>query len=110
MRNDYYFEGNPGWMELVAEAVEECERANETFVVDQVKQKFGGLRLYYHLGEGSSKDDHKIIDAIIARAELKAIRTCEFCGATEAVTTGPIKPPRGWFYTACEECRHAKAE
>jgi len=62
-------------------------------VVDQVKEKFGTLRFYYHGGD-------EMIDGMVRMAESMSGLTCEECG----------KPGRtnnnGWLRTLCEE--HAK--
>jgi len=58
--------------------------------VDQVKEKFGGLRFYYEGG-----DD--VIDGMVRMAEGMSEVTCEVCG----------KPGKsqgsGWIRTLCEE-------
>jgi hypothetical protein len=58
-------------------------------IVDQVKEKFGTLRFYYHGG-----DD--IIDGMVRMAESISGFTCEKCGAP-----GKMRG-RGWLYTACD--------
>ena len=62
-------------------------------VLQQVKEKFGTLRFYYHGG-----DDY--IHGLVAMAEAMTEITCEVCGA-------PGKDrPGGWIRTLCDE--HAK--
>ena len=58
-------------------------------IADQVKEKFGTLRFYYHGG-----DD--IIDGMVRMAESISGFTCEKCGAP-----GKMRG-RGWLYTACD--------
>ena len=59
-------------------------------IVDQVKEKFGGLRFYYEGG-----DD--VIDGMVRMAEGMSEVTCEICG----------KPGEsqgsGWIRTLCED-------
>lgn len=59
-------------------------------LVDQIKEKFGGLRFYYTGG-----DDY--VDGVIAMAERWAECTCEVCGERGY--------PRklGWIRTLCDE-------
>jgi len=64
-------------------------------VADQVKEKFGGLRFYYHGG-----DD--VVDGMVRMAESWAANTCETCGES-----GRLRG-QGWLYTACD--RHTKPE
>ena len=60
---------------------------------DQVKEKYGGLRVYF-----SGGDDY--IDGLISMAETMSYKTCEICGT-------PGKPnTHGWINTLCDECRN----
>jgi hypothetical protein len=60
--------------------------------IDQVKEKFGGLRFYYHGG-----DD--MIDGMVSFAESLSYRICEFCGSSENVGH-----TNGWIFTVCKNC------
>jgi hypothetical protein len=60
----------------------------EQVVVEQIKEKFGGLRFYYTGG-----DDQ--ISGMVRMAEAWADRSCEECGAPG--TAGG----RGWIRTLC---------
>ena len=57
--------------------------------VEQIKEKFGGLRFYYQGG-----DDH--IDGMVTMAEVWAGRTCETCGNLGKRREG------GWIRTLCD--------
>lgn len=59
-------------------------------VVDQVKEKFGGLRFYYHGG-----DD--VVDGMVRMAEAWASVTCETCGEKGQRRHG------GWVRTLCDK-------
>jgi hypothetical protein len=61
-------------------------------VVDQVKEKFGTLRFYYHGGD-------EYIRGLVGMAEAMSARTCEECGAP-GTTEGP-----GWIRTLCKKHR-----
>jgi len=58
-------------------------------VVDQVKEKFGTLRFYYHGG-----DDQ--IRGMVSLAESMSSVMCEECGAPGTTTGG------GWISTRCD--------
>jgi hypothetical protein len=58
--------------------------------VEQIKEKFGGLRFYYQGG-----DD--VIDGMVRMAESWAGRTCETCGNKGERRGG------GWIRTLCDE-------
>lgn len=61
-------------------------------VADQVKEKFGTLRFYYHGG-----DD--VVDGMVRMAESMSAVMCEECGAPGE--TGGT----GWITTRCEKHR-----
>jgi hypothetical protein len=61
------------------------------FKVDQVKEKFGGLR--YYTDSGNSR-----IDGFIRLAERLADVTCEECGKHGK------ERPGGWIRTLCDSC------
>lgn len=86
-----------GWAKLIWDTCEEIEQYLKThelgynFKFEQIKQKFGGLRIY-------SNGDQTICD-ILDRAEDKSFHICEDCGK-------PGKPNTdGWITTLCDECR-----
>ena len=59
----------------------------------QIKQKFGGLRVYYDGG-------NNIIQDIVRDAETKALTTCEYCGSKENVK---LRRRNSWLYTGCDK-------
>ena len=59
---------------------------------DQVKEKYGGLRIYFTGG-----DDY--VEGVIGMAEEYSYKVCEVCGNSGK----PNK--RGWITTLCESCR-----
>lgn len=66
------------------------------FEVIQVKEKFGGLRVYTNF----STDE---IENLIGEAEKKADKTCEICGRP-----GCLCSNGGWLKTMCEGCMKGK--
>jgi hypothetical protein len=60
----------------------------EQVVVEQIKEKFGGLRFYYQGGDDK-------IQGMVRMAEAWADRSCEECGAPG--TAGG----KGWIRTLC---------
>ena len=59
---------------------------------DQIKEKFGGLRIYY-----SGGDDY--VDGVIDMAEEMSYKICEICGNAGKPNKG------GWITTLCDGCR-----
>jgi hypothetical protein len=59
-------------------------------VVEQIKEKFGGLRFYYQGGDEQ-------IHGMVRMAEAWADRSCEECGAPGERRNG------GWIRTLCDQ-------
>jgi hypothetical protein len=59
-------------------------------VVEQIKEKFGGLRFYYQGGD-------EYIDGMVRMAEAWADIACEECGAAGKRRSG------GWIRTLCDQ-------
>ena|SRR5579859_866258 len=77
----------PGWRDIVDHAVGEIEARGGS--VQQVKEKFGGLRIYAH-GDGAEE--------ICDEAEQAAKNLCEECGKP-----GKCVDLQGWFKTRCDD-------
>lgn len=59
---------------------------------DQVKEKFGGLRIYFSGGD-------EYIRGLVGMAEATSYNICEICG-------NKGKPNKvGWISTLCENCK-----
>jgi hypothetical protein len=92
------FECGPGWHPLIKDALTKIEAlGNAKRAVLQVKEKFGGLRIYLSL-------DIDETDAIIKAAEQEAWRTCEECGSKENVELRG----GGWLRTLCNPCEEKR--
>lgn len=65
---------------------------HEPFRFTQIKEKFGGLRVYYYGGNEYTR-------GLIGMAESWSYNTCEKCGAKG-------KPDKkGWIMTLCDNCK-----
>lgn len=85
-----------GWLnadKFIAEALKKGPRdvppTVPQVVADQIKEKFGTLRFYYHGG-----DD--IIDGMVRMAEAMSAVTCEDCGVPGKIRRG------AWIRTLCD--------
>lgn len=58
--------------------------------VDQIKEKFGGLRFYYEGGDEQ-------VRGMVSMAESWASKTCEICGVPAT------KQTTGWIKTVCDK-------
>lgn len=82
-----------GWRPLVTKLVKDIAAIDEDVVVDQVKEKFGGLRFYF---SGGNEEVDRLVDV----AESESYEICERCGTKEDVET------KGWWIlTLCGACR-----
>lgn len=76
----------------------ESERLNEVteyfpIKFDQIKEKFGGLRIYFSGGD-------EYVEGLIAMAESISYKLCEVCGDRGSPNDG------GWISTLCDNCRN----
>lgn len=89
-----------GWASLVREGLAAVAGRG---VLDQVKEKFGGLRLYSSsLPETSEAENEAMWDALEAIMN-RSTSICEQCGAP-----GQLVVRGGWYRTACPP--HAAAD
>lgn len=101
-------ECDSGWKDIIEEACERLEeeiaKSIEAFPIEaqeewgsgfyclQIKEKFGGLRIY--LCASTEK-----MDNIIEEASKKSYNTCEICG-----NAGKLRKEKSsWIRTLCEE-------
>lgn len=77
--------------------------------VEQVKEKFGGLRVYLNcigMAQGFSDEAH----GAVMMAERMAAIHCEMCGSRDKVVNrGANNQRRSWTKTLCGAC-HAKRD
>ena len=78
-----------GWHGLVNKAFDKLESINDIIIViDQVKEKYGGLRIY-------SSPMHEEFDKFIIELETESYKICEICGE-------PGQLRGGWYRTLCD--------
>jgi hypothetical protein len=59
---------------------------------DQVKEKYGGLRMYFSGGD-------EYVEGLVSMAEAISYKTCEVCGNKGESNKS------GWISTLCDVCR-----
>jgi len=89
------FECGDGWFDLLWDLCLKLEELKFEGKVQQVKEKFGGLRFYV---DGATDEQWKVIE----EAEAKSYKTCETCGQSGKVGG------KGWIATLCDICRNKK--
>jgi len=60
---------------------------------DQIKEKFGGLRVYFTGGDS-------YVEGLVSMAESFSYKICEVCGERGKPNKG------GWISTLCDKCRN----
>lgn len=86
------FSINDGWYKLLKECFDEMFAKGWDGTVYQIKEKYGGLRVYI---KDSAYDD------IILKYERQSLETCERCGSDHA----ELYNHGGWLTTLCADCR-----
>ena len=87
-----------GWYNILNELFEALSKYDD-IILAQVKEKFGGLRVYIH---GAPVDVSKEVHKLIDNAEEKSFTVCEMCGK-EGTLRGD-----GWMVTLCESCNEKR--
>ncbi len=92
-----------GWIPILDRLAEDLIALGWDRTLDQVKQKFGGLRFYINRRDPTPlcADTRAMIARRIDEAMEESLKTCEECGAP-----GRRWNPggRGWIETLCSKC------
>ena len=91
-----------GWAEPVERCLKVLSAAGAH--VEQVKQKFATLRVYYFL---DTKDlwTYVACEMAVKQADKECRKRCEECGAP-----GRQIRPRWWVSVSCDECAKEKSD
>ena len=107
--NEYY-ECGDGWISLIEEAKTIIAKYNQKLKEEdldaeplefiQIKEKWGGLRIYlnYYVQEIADQ---------IHELESKSLHICEHCGTIKNVKSDWT---HGWIMTLCDKCREEELE
>ena len=78
-----------GWHELINKAFDKLESITDIIIViDQVKEKYGGLRIY-------TSTMYEEFDKFVIELETESYKICETCGEA-----GELRGA-GWYKTLC---------
>jgi hypothetical protein len=88
----------PGWVALIAECDRRLLETDPDYRVEQIKEKFGGLRYYTSSSDGDWRELAKVTDFF----ERMSLYVCDTCGTTLDVSTEGT-----WVRTMCKSCREA---
>lgn len=98
---DFWFECGPGWKQILDDFFSTAERElpeGASLGLRQVKEKLGGLRVYYHLDENVPAAVADTISEARDRAEARSYKICEVCGKR-----GRFSRRDGFLTVVCEE-------
>lgn len=93
-----------GWLRIVEKAVSELVQLCPSIYIVQIKEKFGELRIYTIL----PKDQVHLsgqVGEIVKRASSQSVRTCQYCGVEDNVTTNYLGADNNYLFTLCPVCR-----
>ncbi len=86
-----------GWFKLLWDTCEKLRPlVGPDFKFEQIKEKFGLLRIY---ASGGNEESYKVLNA----AEEASAYICEDCGSADGTETN--SGGFGWITTKCADCR-----
>lgn len=85
-----------GWFDILRQMCEKLEEAKIDLEFEQIKEKFGILRVY------TDPEPEPLADDIIMWATNLSCKTCEECGKKGRLRTG------GWLKMRCADCHYAE--
>lgn len=90
-----------GWFPLVDALLTDLSKLPTWNIsqVSQIKEKFGGLRVYIDYLETNTDADIAQMDELISKAETRSLELCQSCGAA-----GTRKNKGNWVVTMCDMC------
>lgn len=93
--DDHKINVSPGWWPLLAEAHRRLSAVYPGYTIGQVKEKWGGLRIYVDAGQDVAPWAQ--ISDIVNDLEDRSFTTCELCGQPGVRRGG------GWIKTLCDD-------
>ena len=89
-------ECSEGWYPLIIETDAKLSALDPNYTIEQIKEKFGGLRYYFSFSDDVSDEARAAGWDIEEESERKSFEICEYCGE-------PGKPRSGgWVKTLCD--------
>ncbi len=92
-----------GWFLAFEELLQKINLSGQKVNFEQIKEKFGDLRIYFSI-EPFSKENYDLIQKMVTEAEIKCATACEECGKPGDKYTN------GWIKTLCESCAKEKGD
>ncbi len=89
-----------GWYPIIIELDQALAEIDPDYELHQVKEKYAGLRFYFHASDGMPEAETQRMEALVDAAESRCEATCELCGKPGTRHTSQ----RGWLMTLCSAC------
>lgn len=87
-----------GWHNLVIDLHHQLKALVPDYELQQIKEKFGGLRYYTSFPNSVQQEKSDKFYALVEQYEAKSLGICELCGQE-----GFLVSNGGWFKTLCKE-------
>ena len=100
---DHYDNVGPGWAALLTALHGDLTAVLPSYSVGQVKEKFGGLRVYLDAYTSDAQ-------GLVYKYETLSFSVCEACGKAGETFGGETKGSHGWIKTYCAPCRAKEYE
>jgi hypothetical protein len=84
-----------GWYQLVIDCHNELLAIDPTYQIEQIKEKYGGLRYYCSPGNSLDVDSRQAMEDVIRKYEELSFKTCEATGRPGVL----MKSAGGWLKT-----------
>lgn len=110
-----------GWHWIVEDVHKKLLHLDPYYTVQQVKEKFGGLRYYFEPTDDARENQngvlYEIMNDVVRNAEYLAYHTCMYCGNSSAMqdTQRGVKwdstvklHTDGWYRTLCDTCEEER--
>ncbi len=104
----YGIECGCGWYQIIRDVIDMIDSyCREHKIIDgvrvvQIKEKFGGLRIYINYDERINMKDCTAIESIIDDGVIRASKVCEVCGRLAKLRRG------GYLQVLCWLCNFKK--
>jgi len=100
----------PGWFDIIDKFLKKFNEINNVGIkIIQIKQKFGGLRIYIGYPDEMTNDVMSValrVKTEVFIAEKEADVTCELCGVKNDSVS--VRAPRFWRWNCCDKCFEKK--
>jgi len=96
-----------GWIPLVLEYDRRLNEIDSGYIIDQVKEKFGGLCYYAHPSAGYDVAEDRSRDPFwetVSDLEEHSLSICEDCGEPGELRGG------AWTICLCSECLSVRGD